>query len=245
MARARVLVVEDDASYQELYETFFGRLYKDEFIGRLAKTGKAALDQLNRHPSPPIDAVVLDWALPDTDGLSILRQIRANPATKSIVVFMVTGNTRDKDADAALESKADDFIVKPFRERELYLKLRNHLERWRAAQETSGVFSLDGLCLNIKSKTTTLNGRSVHLQPKEFELLVLLLERPGVLHAQGFLAEAISTPSDETPPEGVRRHIHNLRTKLGSWGEHIEARYGQGYAIHAKPTSRRPESDPA
>ncbi|MBI5594910.1 MAG: response regulator transcription factor [Elusimicrobia bacterium] len=239
MARARVLVVEDDESYQELYQSFFGRLHKDEFIGLLAKTGKAALNQLKRHPSPPIDAVVLDWHLPDTDGLSLLRRIRANPETRNIVVFMVTGNQRDKDADIALESRADEYFTKPFRERELYLKLRNHLERWRMAQEDRGVFTLEGLCLSMKAKAVTLVDNPVHLQPKEFDLLALLLERPGVVHPQDYLADAISTASDETSPEDVRKHIHNLRKALGEWGARIEARYGQGYVLHEKPQVSR------
>lgn len=245
MSRTRVLVVEDDESYQDLYESFFGRLYKDEFIGRLARTGKAALDQLKRHPSPPIDAVVLDWQLPDIDGLSILRKIRTTPATKGLIVFMVTGSNLERGAEVALESRADDYIAKPFRERELYLKLRNHLERWRLVQEASGVFELNGLKLKISEKSISLAGKPIILRPKEFDLLMLLMERPDILHTQDYLAEALSAPSDVISPEALRQQVSRLRKALGAWGERIEMRYGQGYILHAKPASRRAESDPA
>lgn len=235
MARTRVLVVEDDPSYQELYETLFGRLHKDEFIGLLAKSGKIAREQLKRHPSPPIDAVMLDWQLPDGDGLSILREIRAHPTTKDIIVFMVTGNTQEKEAAAALQARADDYITKPFREQELCLRLRNHLERWRAAQEQRGVFALDGLRVSIKDKAVTLDGGDVSLRPKEFDLLVLLLERPDVLHAQTYLADALSTSSEAISHDALKQQVSRLRKALGAWGERIEARYGQGYVLHSKP----------
>lgn len=239
MARARVLVVEDDPSYQELYETLLGRLHRDEFIGLLAKTAKVAREQLRRHPSPPIDAVVLDWQLPDGDGLSLLREIRANPATKDLIVFMVTGNAQEKEAAAALQAMADDYINKPFREEELCLRLRNHLERWRTAQEERGVFALDGLRVGIKDKAVTLNGNQVSLRPKEFDLLLLLLERPDVLHSQGYLADALSMSSEAISHDALRQHICHLKKALGAWGDHIEARYGQGYVLHSQPPISR------
>ena len=239
MARARVLVVEDDESYQELYQHFFTRLHAAEFIGIPARTGKQALGLLNRHPSPPIDAAILDCGLPDTEGLTILKHIRSNPLTRDIVTFMITGNTRDKDADAALAARADDYITKPFRENALYLKLNNHLQRGRHALEERGAFVLDGLKLDVKGREVAVGGRPVHLQPKEFDFLSLLLERPNVVHARSFLADAVSTPSEPTSPAGVRQHMYALRRALGPWGARIEARYGQGYVLHTKsPASR-------
>lgn len=239
MARARVLVVEDDPVQQELYETLLGQIHKDEFIGLLAKTGKSAREQLKKHPSPPIDAVILDWRLTDEDGLSILRDIRANPATQNLIVFMVTGNTRAKDTEAALQARADDYITKPFREQELCLKLRNHLERWHLALEARDAYSVDGLRVRLEGKNVTLAGHEFHLQPKEFDLLVLFLSRPGIIHPQDYLSDALSTSSDKTSPDQVRRHVHNLRAKLGAWGERIEALYGQGYVLHPKPPISR------
>jgi DNA-binding response OmpR family regulator len=134
MARARVLVIEDDESYQELYQTFFARLHAVEFIGVLAKSGNGAFAHLGKHPSPPIDAAILDWRLPDTEGLTILRHIRSNPATRNIVVFMVTGNTRDGDTEAALQARADDYIIKPYSFQELLNKIN---EKIRIKKERS------------------------------------------------------------------------------------------------------------
>lgn len=240
MRRVRVLVVEDDEGYQALYESFF-RFHKTEFVGHLARTGQAALDQLKRHPSPPIDAVVLDWQLPDIDGLSILRQIRSTPATKDIVVLMVTGSKREQGAEVALEWRANDYVAKPFRERELYLRLRNHAERMQPAQGTRGVFVVDGLRIDVGGRGVSLAGKPIPLRPKEFDLLMLLLEWPNIIHAQEYLADALSAPEDVTTPEAFRQHLSNLRRALGAWGERIEMRYGQGYILHAKPSSRRTE----
>lgn len=234
MARARILVVEDDESQQALYEAFFDSLYKDEFMWVLAKNGTEAFAQLKKHPSPPIDAAILDWRLPDTDGLAMLRHIRSNPSTRNILVFMVTGNADQRNTDSALESGADEYFTKPFRENQLYLKLRNQLQRRWMAQEERGVFELDGLKLNLKDQGVLLDGHPVHLKPKEFDLLMVLLERSDIVHAQSYLAEAISLPSEETSPEAVRQHVYGLHKALGPWGDRIEARYGQGYVLHTK-----------
>lgn len=229
-----MLVVEDDESYQELYKTFFARLYSGEFIGILAKTGKEAFAHLKRHPSPPIDAVILDWCLPDTPGLAILRHIRSTVETNNVLVFMVTGNKQDQDTDAALEARADEYITKPFRENELFLKLRNHLERGRANLERRGLFKLDGLKLDVKNRAALLKDNRIPLPDMEFDLLALFMERPGILHAQTYLAEVLSPTTEPLSPEAVRKHVSNLRKALGKWGERIEVRWGRGYSLNAR-----------
>ncbi len=124
MAKTRVLVVEDTEIVQERYRLLFEEAHKDEFLWVLAPTGQRALLVLEKHPSTPIDIVVLDWNLPDMEGLAILKQIKSGPATRSIPVLMVTGHVLPQDAATGLETGADDYLKKDFGNDEFIARLR-------------------------------------------------------------------------------------------------------------------------
>lgn len=179
MARAHVLVVEDDEEYHLLYKQFFD-LHAEEFAWGLAKTGDAAIAALKDDPHP-FDVALLDWHLNQgtKNGFQVLQAIRSNPATKDMVAFMVTSNEYDRDAQAAIEAGVDDYITKPFKLDMLAARLRGRLHRRRStAPHESRMFELDGLRLDEASGFVSINGARIDLYPTERALLAVFLEYP-------------------------------------------------------------------
>lgn len=121
----RILVVEDD----DLMEMFYKRLfqqYADEFSFRIERTAVAAIKRLS---GGKIDLVILDWDLPRISGLDLLKALRANTATKSLRVMVVSGRVRNEDIARALEGGADDYLSKPFAVEVLLARVRSLMRR--------------------------------------------------------------------------------------------------------------------
>lgn len=123
--RHRILVVEDDDLMHALYKSIFRR-HKEEFDCEFVKGGGAALECLRRGKT---DVVILDWDLSGISGIDLLKAIRANPATKSLRVILVSGRVRTEDQVLALERGADDYLAKPFNVEVLLARLRSLLRR--------------------------------------------------------------------------------------------------------------------
>ncbi len=234
MTQARVLVVEDDPAVQERYQWLFEQAHRKEFTWVLAPNGQRALLVLENHPSRPIDIVVLDWMLPDMEGLQILKRIKADPATRDILVLMVTAMQSAQNAAQGLDAGADDYLRKDFADEEFIARLHNFIRRRDDAVEKQADYSLDGLSLDSPGKLVTFNGSPLRLRPKEFTLLKLFLARPDMTHSQARLGDLLSEGLAPASPETVRRQVSNLRQALGPWGERIEAYRGEGYRLHTR-----------
>jgi two-component system phosphate regulon response regulator PhoB len=234
MAKTKILVVEDNEIVQERYRLLFEEVHKSEYSWILAPTGQRALLALKKHPCPPIDIVVLDWNLPDMEGLAILKRIKSNSITRSIPVLMVTGHTSPQDTVRGFKTGADDYLKKDFANEELIARLQNLCRRREDVIEKQGGYMFDGLSLNPASKTVSLRSKPLALTQTEFYLLKLFLERPNVVHSQTYLGDVLSDSLESLSPETVRKHISNLRQALGSWAEHIEVLRSRGYVLHTK-----------
>lgn len=235
MARARVLVVEDDEEFQELYKKFFD-LHAEEFSWVLAKTGDAAIASLKDDPQA-LDVALIDWHLKNgtKDGFQVLQAIQASPAARHIVSFMVTANEFERDIQAAIAAGAEDYITKPFKMEVLAARLLGRLKR--LAQQTpieSKVYEFDGLRLDEATGIVMLDGKRVELWRTEVVLLKLFLQRPDRILTRDFLWDAIRGYPSVTSESVLTKQISNLRTKLGHWGECLEARRGQGYVLNSK-----------
>lgn len=235
MIHTRVLVIEDDLELQQLYKRLFDR-HAREFVLTLVETGDEAVREIKKHPHTPIDIALVDWRLErgSMDGFQVLRFIRSNPTTRSILAFMITGNKNDRDVRAALDAGADDYITKPFREWELLARLRNRIVRRDEGQERHRVFELDGLELDVQGATVTLNGKAVALTATEFGLMELFMRRRDDLLTTGAIWDSVWGYRSETQAVTLSRHICNLRKKLGAWGDRIEARPAQGYLLNSR-----------
>ncbi len=205
---ARILVVEDD---EAIRSALLRGLRELDHTVASAANGLSGLEQLLRDRP---DAVLLDLGLPDIDGLTLLSMIRT---TSDVPVIVVTAQDDDPTMVRALDSGADDYVVKPFGTEQLAARIRAVLRRGRpgTAATAAAPLRVGGLVIDERSRTASLDGRPVELSRKEFDLLYLLASHEGeVVTKKQALAEVWQQAyggSERT----VDVHLSWLRRKLG------------------------------
>lgn len=212
---ARVVLIEDDVEIRRLVA---GALAK---AGHDVDSSDRALEGLELIVKGSPDVVLMDLGLPDIDGTELLRMIRA---VSSVPVIVITARGGDESVVATLDSGADDHLVKPFSVSQLEARIRAVLRRG-AAEGTRSAIAIGGLVLDPGGRTATLDGSSLDLSPKEFDLLRFLMENAGrVVSKREVLAEVWREPyggADRT----IDVHVSWLRKKLGETAQ--EPRYIQ------------------
>lgn len=178
--------------------------------------------------------VLLDIMLPEEDGLSILRRLRADPSTARLPIILLTAKGSEYDKVLGLDGGADDYVSKPFSMLELLSRIRALLRR-TAPSDPPTLHRLGSLTVDESRHTVTVDDVPVSLTQKEFELLCCLLQHPG----QVFRREQLLTDlwgyvfTGETRTVDV--HIRTLRQKLGIAGSYIHTVRGYGYKLEASP----------
>jgi DNA-binding response OmpR family regulator len=198
-----LLVVEDEDS---IAEPLVEGLRAEGFEVTRVATGQAGLD------APPVDLVLLDVRLPDIDGFTVCRELRAR---SDVPIIMVTAKGEEIDRVVGLELGADDYVVKPFGLRELVARIRAVTRRTSGRTAERETLVAGELEVDVPARRATLGGRELQLTLKEFDLLALLASEPGVVvDRQRILREVWDTTwygSSKT----VDVHVAALRKKLG------------------------------
>ncbi|MBI4061631.1 MAG: response regulator transcription factor [Elusimicrobia bacterium] len=232
MNRRHVLVVEDEEEMRLFYGRFFATPAAKDFSARVVPDGEQALNVLRREP---VDLLVLDWILPGISGASIAKALRAHPRTRALGILMVTGRSTANDIVAALDAGADDHLGKPFDEKELLARLRSIARRQGFSLETGARRRFPGLALDVESESLSLDGRTVHLTPKELELFKIFLQRPDMLHTRAYLWEALWDYESDFKDHVLNATISSLRRKLGrEWGARLKPHRGKGYVFDSR-----------
>jgi len=235
---ALVLVVEDEVDMNNLLRD---HLKAEGHDVEQAFDGRTALASVQRRPP---DLVVLDWMLPDLDGLVVCRRLREDYL---MPIIMLTARTEEVDRVLGLEVGADDYVPKPFSMRELLARVRAALRRVAIeGQRSSGVTPsgpapvVQGpLRIDLGARTATLHEKALHLTPKEYELLVLFATHPGRAFSRDFLLERIWNQDFEGFDRAVDTHVRRLRGKLGAFGDCIQTVWGVGYRFVPQGPSPR------
>ncbi len=224
--REIVAIVEDDPNILKLVTETLDK-------GGLETLGFTRGDDFLRHTKRRTpDAVVLDLMLPDTDGLSICRQLRAAPETAQMPVLILTAKGEETDKVLGLELGADDYVTKPFSPRELLARVRALLRRKKTPITAGAVLELAGLLeLNPEAFTVTVRGRRVELTSTEFRLLRVMLEGKGRAFSRDQLLDALWGNEKYVVDRTIDVHIKNLRDKLGAAGKYIKSIRSVGYKI--------------
>ncbi len=226
---AQVLLVEDDeATRHAVAANLIGHGYGV----REAQDGEEAL---RRWEESRPDLILLDLGLPGIDGLAVVRRVRRE-ATTPIIVLSARDEERDKVA--ALDAGADDYLTKPFGMAELHARLRASLRRsLGAAAEVDGAVRIGPLELDPIRRHVTVDGREVHLTPREYELLKALLANAGRVVSRGRLLRAVWGVEYAGESHYLHVHVAGIRRKLaaadpdGALSGLLVAEPGVGYRV--------------
>ena len=176
------------------------------------------------------DLILLDIMLPDMDGISILKRLKKDKATKDIQVIMATAKGTEYDKVIGLELGADDYLAKPFGMMEMVSRVKAVLRRTQPESDQK-VLEVGGLALDLNGHIVKVDGQRVQLTLKEYELLRLFMENIG----RAFTREQLLLKIWESDYFGETRtvdvHIGTLRTKLGEYGKMIRTVRGVGYRM--------------
>ncbi|MGF1446009.1 MAG: response regulator transcription factor [Pikeienuella sp.] len=222
----RILVVDDDP---EIARHLIGRLAAAGFETDCASTGRTAVSMAAqaRH-----DLIVLDRMLPDLDGLSVLRALRAAQLARP--VLLISGLGAVDERIEGLRAGADDYLPKPFVTEELIARIEALLRRGGATSERS-VLACGDLALDLDSLTATRAGRRLDLKRRELQILQVLLEQAGRVVTRSMLLETVWNYRTDHDPNVIEVHVSRLRAKLHGPGEPplLHTVRGIGYLMRA------------
>ena len=219
--------VDDDNTIRDI------EVYTLTQTGFEAKGFADGISMLEALKTEKPELIVLDIMLPGKDGVEILKEIRSNPETRKIPVIMATAKGTEMDKIQGLDTGADDYLVKPFGVMEMVSRIKAVLRRCEP-DEKEEVLSIGEITLNDKEHLVTVNGEKVVLTFKEFEILKLFMQSPGIVFSRDKLLSEVWGIDYLGESRTVDMHIKTLRQKLGDAGTIIETVIGVGYKMEGK-----------
>jgi DNA-binding response OmpR family regulator len=216
-----LLLVDDEKNIIELERLY---LEKEGYRIETAYDGKTALDKF-RALKP--DLLVLDLMLPGVDGWEVCRRIRQESDTP---IIMLTARDQDIDKIVGLELGADDYLTKPFNPRELVARVKAIFRRASAPPKTQRL-TVGDVALDLDRREVTAAGNPVQLRTKEFDLLAVLMQNPGIVLTRERLLEIAWGYDFAGETRTVDVHVAHLRKKLAGARAQIETISGVGYKL--------------
>ncbi len=225
---AKLIAVVDDE--KDILNLITHHLKREGYQVKSFQSGKDFLLYIN---SVPPDLVLLDLMLPGMDGLELCKILKNKPSTESIPIIMITAKSTEADIVVGLELGADDYIVKPFRTRELIARVRSIMRRYEIKTISDGILRIANLKIDQASYEVSVNSKKIDLTTTEFKILETLGEAQGKVFTRDQLLKRKSLWGDERVvfDRTIDVHIKNLREKLGSAGKMIKTVRGIGYKL--------------
>jgi len=218
-----ILIVDDQSSVRQLLQEYFT---EQGFRVLTATDGQNAI-YMARHDPP--DLILLDIMMPKMDGYQFLRQYRLERQTP---VIIITAREEETDAVLGLELGADDYVVKPFRMRELVARVRAVLRRNEGGSERLELLRAGDIVLDEWTHTVQVNDRPVSLTPIEFAVLKIFMRSPGRVFTRTELVDLLLDSHFTGLDSTLNVHVRNLRMKIEpdpSQPQYIETVFGVGY----------------
>jgi len=221
-----VMVIEDEKEIRDLVRY---NLERSGYHVATAGDGEQGLQRL--FESRP-DALVLDLMLPGRSGMEVLREVRAEPATRELPVLVLSARSAEMDKLEGFEHGADDYLTKPFSPRELVARVKALLRRTHPGRD-EGVIELGELRIDAMSREATHGGHALTLTPREFDLLAFLTRHPGRVFSRDELLRKVWGYDYVGETRTVDVHVRRLRLKLGPGARLIQTVTGSGYKMVA------------
>jgi DNA-binding response OmpR family regulator len=213
---AKVLVVEDDADFNVMVSSY---LRKENHVVDSVDCAEEAKAYFAAG-SPEV--IILDWNLPDMEGVDLLKWIRAQGG--NVAVIMLTGKGKIVEREQGLDSGADDYLIKPVSVRELAARIRAVLRRPSFVQNS---LSIGGFELQRSSLSVLAGGKEIRLLPSEFAVLEFLARHPEEIFSAEVLLARVWNSGSEATTDSVRTAIKQIRKKVSP--QIIETIVGAGY----------------
>ncbi len=222
-----VLLIEDDAGTAKSIELMLKAEGHTCAIQRLGEDGLKAAGLFT------YDVILLDLMLPDMDGLEVLRRLRASQVDAPVLILSGLSDVGHKAK--GLNIGADDYLIKPFDNRELLARIEAVLRRFRGHDDT--VVRSGDLTVNFDTQSVEIGGNRVYVTPKEYRILELLCQRQGVVLSKEIFLDHLYAGRDEPETKIIDVFVCKLRKKLteASGGKnYIETVWGRGYMLRAQ-----------
>ena len=225
----RILVIEDEEHLARLVAEVLGReghSVEAAFVGRAA---------LARALVEPFDLLVVDWLLPELDGVQVVKRLRA--ADVGVPVLMLTARDQIEDRVEGLDAGADDYLPKPFAFPELLARVRALARRPPEKKAEETVLTVGDVTLDPVRHEVRRGGERIDLTAKEFALLAALMQRPGQVFTRSVLLDTVWGGTTGIYTNTVDLYVHYLRKKLDRGGEvsRIRTVHGRGYTFDPRP----------
>ena len=222
---ANILLAEDDRALSDLILDFF---HAAGLEVQPVYDGAAALAAVQDRA---FDLLILDVMMPHFSGLEVCRRVRE---TSGVPILFLTALSQEENALAGYRAGADDYLTKPFSFPVLVAKAQAILRRSRGEGLGEHQLAYGSILLDAALGSVTVDGVPVHLRPKEFRILELLLREQGRTVSRDTLIQRVWSVDFEGDERMVDRHVAALRQKLGTAAQHIRAVYGAGYRLGGK-----------
>ena len=217
-----ILIVDDEQKMREFVALF---LRSSKYTVFEAADGRTALNILSKET---IDLIVLDIMLPDISGFDLCSQIRVK---SSVPIIFLTALADEEYQMIGYRVEGDDYITKPFNASILLAKIQRILQRCAPLNARSDALTFRGIKLEISSRRVTLDGKPLQLTPKEFDLLLALMQNRGKVLTRTFLLETIWGYSFAGDSRVVDSHIKKLRSKVSPYSSNIKTVISIGYKL--------------
>ncbi|MDE6882988.1 MAG: response regulator transcription factor [Lachnospiraceae bacterium] len=217
----RILIIDDDAALLKMLQKYF-EMQKYEII--TAENGAEGMEKLKFKP----DIILLDINMPRIDGIEVCRRIRDKV---SCPVIFLTARVEEQDVVNGLSSGGDDYILKPFRLKELEARIAAHLKRESRQKERNECCFQGELTVDYKAKTVQINTDYVELTRLEYEIIEFLTMHPGMVFDKERIYEKVCGFDAEGDSRVVTELIRRIRKKFRQYTEteYIETVWGMGY----------------
>lgn len=222
---SRLLVVDDEMKIRELIRKYA------EFEGYEVFEAGDGMTAVSMCRTEKFDMIIMDVMMPDLDGFSALREIRKFCSTPAL---MLSARGEEYDRIHGFEVGADDYVVKPFSPKELMMRISAILKRGAPVQKTSDAVSFEGLMVDFAARTVTVDGESVEMSPKEYELFFYMVRNRGLALSREKLITDVWGYDFYGDDRTLDTHIKLLRKSLGDYSKYIVTLRGVGYRFDAK-----------
>lgn len=222
MDKYKILVCDDEARMRKLVKDF---LIKKEYIVVEAADGNEAINTF--YDNPDISLVLLDVMMPYRDGWQVCREIRSN---SKVPIIMLTARSEEHDELLGYELGVDDYVTKPFSPKILMAKVEAILRRSNPEIEEESI-EVNGIVIDKKAHVVYVDGNSIELSVKEFELLTYFFENKGIALSREQILNHVWNYDYFGDARTIDTHVKKIRSKLGEKGDMIKTIWGMGYKL--------------